>query len=146
MIGVSSSVLYPWSYDYIACPHNLAYVPHNLLFYTQNMNFWQRMYNFLDNLYLIWTFNKVTVKQTEIMRKYVKPDAPDIRDVERNMSIILVNSHISTNGIKNLNPALIEVGGLHVHDDETILLPPVSISFLLSIHFSVTDSMVLCLL
>ncbi|XP_016911984.2 UDP-glucosyltransferase 2-like [Apis cerana] len=124
MIGVSSSVLYPWSYDYIACPHNLAYVPHNLLFYTQNMNFWQRMYNFLDNLYLIWTFNKVTVKQTEIMRKYVKPDAPDIRDVERNMSIILVNSHISTNGIKNLNPALIEVGGLHVHDDETILLPP----------------------
>lgn len=135
MIGVSSSVLYPWSYDYIACPHNLAYVPHNLLFYTQNMNFWQRMYNFLDNLYLIWTFNKVTVKQTEIMRKYVKPDAPDIRDVERNMSIILVNSHISTNGIKNLNPALIEVGGLHVHDDETILLPPVSISFLItSIH------------
>lgn len=136
MIGVSSSVLYPWSYDYIACPHNLAYAPHNLLFYSQNMNFWQRMYNFLDNLYSIWAFNRVTVPQTEIMRKYVKPDAPDIRDLERNMSIILVNSHISTNGIKNLNPALIEVGGLHVHDDETVLLPPVSIFFSPSLSVS----------
>lgn len=127
IIGVSSSVLYPWSYDYIGSPHNLAYVPHNLLSYSQNMNFWQRMYNFLDNLYSIWMFNRVTAEQTKIIRKYVKPDSRDIRDLERNISIILVNSHISINGIKNVNPALIEVGGLHVHDDETVKLPPASI-------------------
>lgn len=131
-------MLYPWSYDYIGSPYNLAYVPHNLLSYSQNMNFWQRMYNFLDNLYSIWMFNRVTAEQTDIIRKYVKPDSRDIRDLERNISIILVNSHISTNGVKNVNPALIEVGGLHVHDDETVKLPPASI--LSSSIFTVDDA------
>ena len=117
VIGASSSVLYPWIYECIANPENLAFAPSNLVAYPQNMNFWQRMYNFVNTVYTKWRFQAKTTKQTDILRKYVSPDAPDIREVEKKISIILGNSHMSINGIKHTTPAYIEVGGLHVRDE-----------------------------
>ena len=117
VIGASSSVPYPWISDCIANPDNMAFAPSNLIAYPQNMNFWQRMYNFVNTIYMKWEFRRETAKQTDILRKYISPDAPDIREVEKKISIILGNSHISINGIKHTTPAYIEVGGLHIHDD-----------------------------
>lgn len=128
VIGVSSSVLYPWIYECIANPENLAFTPSNLIAYPQNMNFWQRMYNFVNTVYTKWQFKAKTTKQTDILRKYVSPDAPDIREVEKKISIILGNSHMSINGIKHTTPAYIEVGGLHVRDEGVEL--PLVILFL----------------
>ncbi|XP_053982305.1 UDP-glycosyltransferase UGT5-like isoform X2 [Hylaeus volcanicus] len=123
IVGVSSSVLYPWSNDIIANPENLAYVPNNLLDYSSHMNFWERTHNFVHTLYNKWNFNYITQEQNEIIRKYLGPGIPDIRELERSVSMILANSHISMNGIRAMTPALIEVGGLHVQE-EGVELPP----------------------
>ncbi|KOX67539.1 UDP-glucuronosyltransferase 2B4 [Melipona quadrifasciata] len=117
IIGASSAVLYPWIYDFIGNPDNFAFVPSNILSYSQDMNFWERMHNFLNIVSTKWEFNSLSSKQTDMMRKYVSSDAPDIRQLERKMSMILVNSHISINGIKDVTPAYIEIGGLHVQEE-----------------------------
>ena len=132
MIGASSAVLYPWIYDFIGNPDNFAFVPSNLLSYSQNMNFWERMHNFLSIVSSKWQFNALSSEQTDIVRKYISSDAPDIRQLEKKMSMILVNSHISINGIKDMTPAYIEVGGLHVQE-EGVELPAVILIFLLRV-------------
>ncbi|XP_076243342.1 uncharacterized protein LOC143184768 [Calliopsis andreniformis] len=122
IIGVSSSAIYPWSNDMIANPENLAIVPNLLLPFPNRMNFWQRTYNFLHTLCSKLYFNYASDEQTELVRKYVDPNMPSIRELENSVSMILVNSHMSLNGIRPTTPALVEVGGLHVHD-EGIQLP-----------------------
>ncbi|XP_076634843.1 UDP-glucosyltransferase 2 isoform X1 [Colletes latitarsis] len=117
VVGVSSSVLYPWSNDMIANPENLAFAPNNLLSYPQHMSFWQRTHNLLHTLYNKYYFNYATREQNEIMRKYLGPGLPDIRELENSVAMILTNSHMSMNGIKDRTPALIEVGGLHVQEE-----------------------------
>lgn len=118
VVGVSSAVLYPWSNDMVANPENIGFVPNNLLAYPQHMNFWQRLWNFVHAMHNKWYFNYLTTAQTEIIRRHLGPEIPDIRELENNMSMVLVNSHISMNGIKPMTPAVIEVGGLHVQTDE----------------------------
>ena len=122
IIGASSSALYPWANEYIANPENLAYQPNNLLSFVEDMNFWQRLYNVLHTSYNKWIFRYASNVQTEIIRKYISPDLPDIRELEKKISMILVNSHMSLNGIKSTIPALVEVGGLHVQE-EGVALP-----------------------
>lgn len=118
MVGASSTILYPWINDYIGNPENVAFVGNALSSYKQDLNIWQRTYNFLHTLHLKWKFNSITSAQTELLRKYVSPDAPDVRELEKKISMILVNSHPSLNGIKDSTPAYIEVGGLHVTEEE----------------------------
>ncbi|XP_015175624.1 PREDICTED: UDP-glucuronosyltransferase 2C1-like [Polistes dominula] len=125
VIGVSSSALYPWANPYIANPENLAFVRNNLLSYVKEMNFGQRVYNTLHTLFNKMYFNYKTTKyQDELIKKHVGPNMPSVREVETNISLILVNTYFSLNGIKPKTPALIEVGGLHVQDDDDTELSP----------------------
>lgn len=139
LIGASSAVLYPWIYDFIGNPDNFAFAPSNILSYSQDMNFWERMHNFLSIVNTKWEFNRISSEQTNIVRKYVSPDAPDIRQLERKISMILVNSHISLNGIKDTTPAYVEIGGLHVQE-EGVELPAVIFTFLFRISLCPSHS------
>ncbi|XP_076761112.1 uncharacterized protein LOC143429385 [Xylocopa sonorina] len=118
VVGASSTLLYPWINDYIANPENLAFMANAFFSYNQNMNFWQRTHNVLHSFYAKWEFNGITSVQTEMLRKYVSPDAPDIRQLEKKISMVLVNTHTSLHGIKDTTPAYIEVGGLHIVEED----------------------------
>lgn len=52
------------------------------------------------------------------MRKYLAADLQNVKQLERNMSLALVNSHYSFHGIRSLTPAVIEVEALHIQGDE----------------------------
>ncbi|XP_076291113.1 UDP-glucosyltransferase 2 [Lasioglossum baleicum] len=117
MIGVASAILYPWHYGMISAPENLAYSANNLISFPPQMDFWQRTYNVLHTIYHKWNFLHHSSEQTEIARKYLGDNIPDVRSLERNISMILVNSFIGMNGVKDMNPALVEVGGLHVQEE-----------------------------
>lgn len=124
VIGVSSSALYPWALPIIANPENLAFAPNNLLnFVNGQMDFWKRIYNTLHTSYNKILFAYLIRKQDDQLKKYVGPNVPSIEELQSNVSIILANSHMSLNGIKPTTPALIEVGGLHIIDDNSKLSP-----------------------
>lgn len=124
VIGISTTALYPWLHQFIGQPESLPYVPNNLMNFVGEMNFWERTYNLLSTLFYKWTFSSTSNEQDNIIKKYFGPDLPSVRELERQVAMILINTHISLNGIKPTTPALVEVGGLHIYD-EASTLPPV---------------------
>lgn len=80
--------------------------------------FFDRVRNLFVNFKETLVFHHYTSDQTETMRKYLAADLPDVRQLERNVSLALVNSHYSFYGIRFLAPAVIEVGGLHIQGNE----------------------------
>lgn len=125
MIGVSTTVLYPWLHQIIAQPHNSAIVPNSCITgITSSMNFWQRLYNLINTVYNNLLFNYLTRKQDEILRQHFGPDIPSVRELETKIALILINSNNAVNIIQPITPAAVEIGGLHVVD-ENVTLPPV---------------------
>ncbi|KAF7382488.1 hypothetical protein HZH68_015407 [Vespula germanica] len=125
VIGISPPNLYPWYNSFVGNPKNLAILPNNLLPFVSPMNFWQRIYNTVSTAINQIYFNHLTEYQDEQIKKYVGPNLPGVRQLEADISMILVNSYFSLDGIRPLTQAIIEVGGLHVQDDNS-KLPPIS--------------------
>ncbi|KAG7207214.1 hypothetical protein KM043_008892 [Ampulex compressa] len=123
IVGVSSSILYPWAHDIIANPDNLAYVPNNVLSMSRDMNFWDRLYNTVHTVFNKMYFNHLTRAQDKDIENFIGPGMPSVRDLEQSVALVLTNSHISLTGIQPMTPALIEIGGLHVQDDGAQLDP-----------------------
>ena len=107
---------------------NLAYAVNAFQVGNEKMNFWQRLQNVMGYYSALWKFHALSEKsQTESMRKYLSPDIPNIREVEKNVSLLLVNSHPILFGVKPLTSALVEIAGLHIEGNDEVL-PKVAIA------------------
>lgn len=122
VVAVSSAVEYPWVSNFIGNNDNLAYVPNALIMVLGKMNFWQRLNNFFVYYNEIHKFNVLTEKeQTSAMRKYIDPNMPSVREIEKSVALTLVNSHHVLYGVKPITNGLIQVAGLHVEMNESKL-------------------------
>jgi glucuronosyltransferase len=103
---------------------NLAVISYSLLTNFDRSKFWDRLKNVLFYHYDLYIFNTMTEKiQTELMRKFLSPDIPNIREVEKSTALILVNRHPVIYNAKPVTSSLIEVSGLHIHENNTKLSP-----------------------
>ncbi|XP_015605149.1 UDP-glucuronosyltransferase 2B30-like [Cephus cinctus] len=124
VVGIITSVLFPWLNEPMGNPSNPAFVPSPFSDFQLPMTFWQRVKNvFMENM-MTYSFRKNTEIQNEIVKKHFGPDAPTVRELERNISLILVNSHFSFNNPRPLTPAVVEVGGLHLQGDDGLEFSP----------------------
>ncbi|XP_053673812.1 uncharacterized protein LOC128724073 [Anopheles nili] len=97
-----------------------SFVPHPVLLLTDEMTFSQRCYNFMisvadlviRNIYYIPQQNKLA--QAHFARIEGPELMPSIRDLERSISVILVNSHLSTSPPRPTIPGLVNVAGAHI--------------------------------
>lgn len=124
VVAVSSSIEYPWISDFIGNFDHPAFVPNAFLQDFDKHKFWDRLKNFFIHNWSLYKFKALTEKvQTDQMRKYLSPDIPNIRDVEKSVALTLVNSHPVIFGAKPIVPSLIEVAGLHIVGDDSKLSP-----------------------
>ncbi|XP_046736278.1 UDP-glucosyltransferase 2-like [Diprion similis] len=121
VVGLTSSPLLPYTNEPIGNPLNTAYVPEIEDGSVSHMKFWQRLKNTIVTWMKILQSRYFTESQDEAVRKYFHLDMPGIRQLERELALLLVNSHYSVNGIRPMTPAVVEVGGLHVKNDSTEL-------------------------
>ena len=78
----------------IGLPSPPSFVPVVMADSGDNMNFFQRLTNFVARITIPIIIPKMVVdKETEIFRKFVRPDFPDLRDLAKNCPLIMVNSH-----------------------------------------------------
>lgn len=126
IVAMSSANLYPWGYDMVASPANLALIQNIFLNFEEPLNFYARVYNTVHSVMNKLLFNYLTSGQDQIIRKHFGPKASGVREIERKLALILTNSHPTLIGNRPIAPALVDVGGLHVYDDETEQLSPVS--------------------
>ncbi|XP_058804709.1 uncharacterized protein LOC131671920 [Phymastichus coffea] len=119
VVAVSSAIEYPWISSFIGNDDNLAYVVTSSLSIFEKMTFWERLYNFYLHKKEEFTFQSLTEQsQTEAMRKYISPDIPNIREVEKSVALTLINSHPVIFGVKPIIPSLVQVGGLHIGQEK----------------------------
>ncbi|XP_043467685.1 UDP-glycosyltransferase UGT5-like [Leptopilina heterotoma] len=123
IIGVTASVLLEWHNDAAGNPHSLAFVPGGMTGFSTKMTFSERLQNTIFSKMMTNDFNRQVESQKLFVDKYIGSGYPSIYDLTREMSLILVNSHYSLNGIRPFTPGVIEIGGVHVQDNEEKLLP-----------------------
>ncbi|KRT83482.1 glucuronosyltransferase [Oryctes borbonicus] len=105
-----------WTNHLVGNPQPFAYCPGIFLNYPPHMTFLQRVKNTLmltlENLYFHLYFFK---KQDEILHKYI-PNAANLDEIMYNTSLILFNSHVSSNTPLPRVPSMVDVGGLHIKE------------------------------
>lgn len=108
-----------WIADNFGSPNPPSHVSSMLVGFEERMTFGERMFNVfrsvMDWAVMNWLYYP---KMESIYRAALNdPNIPGIKEIERNSSIVLMNSQISFSSPRPYLPDMIEVGGLH-------LLPP----------------------
>ena len=112
---LSQVAILPWVAETFGAPTLPSFNP--LLFYgfSDEMNFWERVINFVGIIYYQATLKLYYYPLAErLYRHYVNPNAPSVREIEKNASLILVNSHINFVPPRPMMADIIEVGGMHM--------------------------------
>ena len=94
-----------------------SFVPNTITGSSQFMNFPQRLKNTVIFSYVKFQFYYYSQLQNAYVNKYFGAGFPTVYELQKSVSLLLVNSHYSLNGIRPLTNAVIEVGGLHLQDD-----------------------------
>ncbi|XP_043468543.1 UDP-glucosyltransferase 2-like [Leptopilina heterotoma] len=122
VITIVTTMELPWVNDALGNPNSPAFVPNVLLNLIEVSTFWDRFWNALQIHQSNYEFyTSIGKYQNEAMRKYLDPNMPDIREVERSVALTFINSFYSYKGIKSKTPAAIDIGGIHVEQDQNKL-------------------------
>ncbi|XP_053685210.1 UDP-glycosyltransferase UGT5-like [Sabethes cyaneus] len=101
-----------------------SHVPHEFLPYTDNMSFFQRMYNSMVSYYELVMRSVYYMPKQEAMAKthfaHLQGPLPKIADLERQVSVILLNSHAPLTTTRPKVPGLVQVGGLHIKEPKPL--------------------------
>ncbi|CAG9836531.1 unnamed protein product [Diabrotica balteata] len=115
VIGLSSTDLLPWMYQWYGSPENPSYIPVLFMDYSDKMNFFQRVENTLMLIFskLVHLYY-IAPTGNEYSKKYLGVDLFEGGDILYNMSLLLTNRHYTYQTPKPLSPNIIEVGGIHL--------------------------------
>lgn len=101
-----------------------SHVPHEFLPYTDRMTFWQRMYNSVTSAYELFLRSVYYMPRQEGMALehfgHLKGPLPKVADLERQISVMLLNSHTPLTTTRAKVPGLIQVGGLHIKEPKPL--------------------------
>lgn len=120
VIGVVTTSPYIDFQRFIGNPLNLAIAAGHVDFYKRNFTFWDRVCNVLKSYHTLLS-DSIRLRQEPLLKKYLGPDIPSYRVLEKNLALLFTNSHYSFYGIKSKTPALIEIGGINIKNDTSSL-------------------------
>lgn len=115
VIAITAYVSPPWYNTMVGNPQILSFTSMQTLPFTDHMTFGQRMVNFLLHNYMLYYRNFHHLPAMDnIAKKYFGNSAPLPSEIERNVSLVMVNTHFSMDYPLPLVPAMIPVGGMHI--------------------------------
>ncbi|XP_011297292.1 UDP-glucuronosyltransferase 1-9 [Fopius arisanus] len=123
VVGLVASKMHDWLFDPFANPLNPSYMPSLFSSFSQRMTFWERLTNTFVMNVIGLQINYYLNEQIEYVEKNFNRRISSINDLYNDVSLLLVNEHFSINEIKPATPDVIDVGGLHVHDDDQMVTP-----------------------
>ncbi|KRT85102.1 Glycosyltransferase [Oryctes borbonicus] len=120
-VAVITSVSLPWAPSLIGLPDNPAYIPNYFTMFLPKMGFGDRFFNTMTYIITKIGFEVQSNKQSNaVVKKFFGPQLPDLDDLARNVSLVLVNSHFSTHQSRPVVPNFVEVAGLHIDGNATL--------------------------
>jgi glucuronosyltransferase len=100
--------------DAVDSPLSFDHVP-GIYSYTDEMNLFGRLKNTVMGLYSLYFRNWIMLPFYESLARQAleRPDLPPIREIEKNVSYLITNTHYSVTYQYPKTSAIVEVGGLH---------------------------------
>lgn len=96
-------------------PRHPAFMPDVLLGFGERMNFLERIQNTAFNIWYRYLHHWVIVPGWDkIARKYFGNDLPYVGDMEKNISLVLINTNAVLDYVKPTVPGVIEIGQMHI--------------------------------
>ena len=123
VVGVMTSKFFDWMNQPMGNPPSTAFVPHVFAHYGQRMSFFERLTNTLVSAYLRSAYWYYTSDQLPIIEKQFGLKLASSSELQKDVALMLVNTHPSFDFIRPMTPAIVEVGGLHIVDSDLDLAP-----------------------
>lgn len=122
-----------WIADNFGSPNPPSHVSSMLVGYEEQMSLRERTFNFFRTFYDWAIMNWLYFPTMEAIYRdaFNDPLMPGIKEIERNASIVLMNSQISFSSPRPYLPDLIEVGGLHLVPAKPVQPKVLSIFFII---------------
>lgn len=114
-VALASHLMMPWGGERMGSVDNPSFVP---MYFSQRgsrMTFWERVENtaFLYYHKMAYFFASTRVEERMLRRRF-GDEFPDLEDVARNTSLVLLNAHHSLSGVVPRSPNVVQVGGMHI--------------------------------
>ncbi|XP_021942239.1 UDP-glucuronosyltransferase 2C1-like isoform X3 [Zootermopsis nevadensis] len=101
----------------VGSPNNPAYFPDYYLPYTGHMTFFQRLHNTAIYVWNSVLWHALLMPMNEVaMRYHFGRGPPSVWEAEKNVSLVMVNSHWSQSYPLPLLPAVIQLGNIHIQE------------------------------
>lgn len=121
LITMITSSSLPWASLRTGDPDNPSYVVSYLVDYSQQMTLYERMSNTFWLLYANVVYRLYSDHpSTRMAQKYFGTDLPPTEDIVQKTSLLLVNSHFSVTQRKPYATNVIEVGGIHIREQNPL--------------------------
>ncbi|XP_055838424.1 UDP-glycosyltransferase UGT5-like [Episyrphus balteatus] len=96
-----------------------SYVPHGFLPFDDKMNYWERLMNTVASLYTdLYREFVYFPKQDALVKKYLSHlpvKIPKVSEMEKNVSLMLLNSYVPLTKPRPSMLGMIPVGGMHIY-------------------------------
>ncbi|XP_071053712.1 UDP-glucosyltransferase 2-like isoform X1 [Onthophagus taurus] len=122
-IGMITSVNLPWSSDLVGIPDNPAYIATFNSPHGEIMSFSERAINTIIYTFQKYEYWKVQKRFTELIWKYFGRNMPRVEELLEKTSLILCNSHYTIHQSRSMPPNFIEIGGVHIPEENNFTLP-----------------------
>ncbi|CAH2232693.1 jg5318 [Pararge aegeria aegeria] len=114
IVALVSGPRMPWTMERVGAVDNPSYVPIVTSALTSQMSFKERLENTLSSIGIReWYNREILIKERRILEKKFG-NIPDLRELGKNMSVMLINSFHVLSGAMPLVPGLVEIGGMHL--------------------------------
>lgn len=141
-ILLSSCPLMPWTTSLVGQSQHTAYRPSVLSGLPERMDLVQRLTNTAVAIVSTAVFRLMHRPWSQrMLKKHLGLDV-SLDELASNVSLVLVNTHWSLNGVSPTMPAVKETGGMHVMPQKH--LPIVSIYLCLIILYIITINWLIC--
>ncbi|XP_008210453.1 UDP-glucuronosyltransferase 2C1-like [Nasonia vitripennis] len=116
VIGVVAPLLPDWLHNHLGNPINLAVESSSFAPFAAPASFYERLKNFYIFHHLRLSFNYYVRRQDEYVAKFFGTDYPNSVELQKDLSLVLVNHHSALSGLRTFAPPVVPIGGLHIVD------------------------------
>lgn len=113
LVLFTNSGIISWYYDQVGNIVLPSIVPVLAIETPHRMSFLQRLQNTIEKMQSVKWLETNAIKQNDLIKKYF-PNSPTLEEISKNISLVLVNSHYSTEVTRPMVPCMINIGGFHV--------------------------------
>nr|XP_018905849.1 PREDICTED: UDP-glucuronosyltransferase 2B13-like [Bemisia tabaci]XP_018905858.1 PREDICTED: UDP-glucuronosyltransferase 2B13-like [Bemisia tabaci]XP_018905867.1 PREDICTED: UDP-glucuronosyltransferase 2B13-like [Bemisia tabaci] len=104
-----------WVNELVGNFANPAYVPNQFTSFTDRMTFAERLTNLYVNVYCsLFRYFRYLPRNEAIAQEFFGFSEPSVAQLEKHVSLALVNSHFSLRYSESIPPGLVPVAGMHI--------------------------------